>query len=156
MSSSQSRPLNSPIQSLYSPKSRLQIQFEGQGLTHQSFKDECDINTIMGRYLKTGVLPENLTQAEAQYLDVSDVDFQAAAELVAGAKSLFEQMPSSIRNRFDNDPAKLLAFTSDVKNRQEAAQMGLLSAEATAAILNPTPASSTPQNAANPVEPPKA
>jgi len=139
MSSSQSRPLNSPIQSLYSQKSRLQIQFEGQGLTHQSFKDECDINTIMGRYLKTGVLPENLTQAEAQYLDVSDVDFQEAAQLVAGAKSLFEQLPSSIRNRFDNDPAKLLAFTSNENNRREAAEMGLLGPEITAAILNPTP-----------------
>jgi len=156
MSSSQSRPLNSPIQSLYSQKSRLQIQFEGQGLTHQSFKDECDINIIMGRYLKTGVLPENLTQAQAQYLDVSDVDFQAAAELVAGAKSLFEQMPSSIRNRFDNDPAKLLAFTSDEKNRQEAAQMGLLSPEATAAILSPTPAASAAPAAANPAAPQNA
>lgn len=156
MSSSQSRPLNSPIQSLYSPKSRLQIQFEGQGLTHQSFKDECDINTIMGRYLKTGVLPENLTQAQAQYLDVSDIEFQSAAELVAGAKSLFAELPSAIRNRFDNDPAKLLAFTSDENNRREAAEMGLLGPEATAAILTPTPTSPAPQNAANPVEPPKA
>lgn len=154
MSSSQSRPLNSPIQSLYSPKSRVQIQFEGQGLTHQSFKDECDINTIMGRYLKTGVLPENLTQREAQYLDVSDIDFQNAANLVAGAKSLFEQLPSSIRNRFENDPAKLLAFTSDENNRREAAEMGLLGPEATAAILNPAPAPAAAPAAANPVEPP--
>lgn len=148
--SSQSRPLSPIIQSLYSPKSRLQIQFEGQGLTHQSFKDECDINTIMGRYLKTGVLPENLTQREAQYLDVSDIDFQAAAELVAGAKSLFEQLPSSIRNRFENDPAKLLAFTSDENNRREAAELGLLGPEATAAILNPQPAAPEASEAAKP------
>jgi len=151
--SSQSRPISPSIFSIYSPRQRHQLQFEGQGLTHQSFKDECDINTIMGRYLKTGVLPENLTQAEAQYLDVSDVDFLAAAQLVAGAKSLFAELPSAIRNRFENDPAKLLAFTSDENNRQEAAEMGLLSPEATAAILNPTPAAPAAPAASNQAAP---
>jgi len=152
--SSQPRPITPTILSIHSPRPRHQLQFEGQGLTHQSFKDECDINTIMGRYLKTGVLPENLSQAQAQYLDVSDIDYQEAAQLVAGAKSLFQELPSAIRNRFDNDPAKLLAFTSDDKNRREAAEMGLLGPEATAAILNPQPAPAAAPAAANPAAPP--
>lgn len=130
--------------SAYSPKSRVSISFEPEGRTHQSFKDECDINVIMGRYLKTGVLPENLNQLEARYLDVTELEYQSAMELVAGAKSLFEQMPSSIRNRFDNDPAKLLAFTQDDNNRLAAAEMGLLAPEKAQAILNPQPA---PENA---------
>lgn len=147
MSTNQTRPIitqETPFQSIYSPKTRTPIYIEGQGRTHQSFKDECDINIIMSRYQKTGVLPENLNQREAQFLDVSAVEFQSAMQLVAGAQSLFEQMPSAIRERFQNDPAQLLAFTDDEKNLQEAAQMGLLSPERAAAILTPTPPPTNP------------
>lgn len=143
---------SSLFRSAYSPKSRLSISFDPESsMTHQSFKDECDINVIMSRYMKTGVLPQNLTPKEAQYLDVSDVEFQAAANIVAGAKTLFEQMPSSIRNQFDNDPAKLLAFTSDPNNRLAAAEMGLLAPEKAAAILAPMEALKNAPTGSNPV-----
>lgn len=156
MSATKQRPITqsqSIFKTIYSPKSRCSLEFSGQGRTHQSFKDECDINRIMARYMQTGILPQDINPLEARYLDVSDIDFQSAQELVAGARSLFEQMPSKLRTRFENDPAKLLAFVSDSKNAQEAAELGLLTPERAAAILNPTstpPAAPTASNEATP------
>lgn len=114
------------FRSAYSGSKRVPTLVRGASMTQQSFKDECDVNVIMNRYLKTGVLPDNLNQREAQYLDCEVQDFQYAMQLVAGAQSLFNNLPSSIRNRFDNDPARLLAFVNDENNMAEARKMGLL------------------------------
>lgn len=115
-----------PFFSAYSPKVRISVSFPSPSLTKQSFKDECDINTIMGRYLRTGILPETVQQIEGQFLDVSDVDFRSSMELVADAWSMFNELPSDIRSRFRNDPAEFLAFSSDPKNRSQMGEMGLL------------------------------
>jgi len=97
--------------------------------TKQEFKDECDINTIMGRYQYNGLMPVMNEQAP-QYLDVSGADFQTAMEFVAGANSLFNDLPSSLRNRFNNDPAQFLDFCSNEANRSEMHSLGLLKPEA--------------------------
>ncbi|AXH77820.1 MAG: internal scaffolding protein [Microviridae sp.] len=115
------------ILSNYSPKKRYQITFNKDSkYTKQSFKEECDINTIMARYQSTGQIPV-INQTAPQYLDVSaGADFQSSMEFVAGAQTLFQEMPSSIRNRFGNDPREFLDFCSQEKNRPELAEMGLL------------------------------
>lgn len=122
--------------SAYSPKLKVTISFPAQGRTKQSFKAECDINTIMAKYQSTGQMPQ-LNLGNPQYEDTTGYDFQEAAQLVASAKSQFNELPSSLRNRFENDPAKFLNFTSNPNNRVELAQMGLLTPEATSAILSP-------------------
>jgi phage internal scaffolding protein len=114
-------------------------------LTRQEFKDECDINHIMARYQSTGELPR-LNQGTAQFLDVSaSLQFQDSMNFIAEAQSMFNELPSRIRDRFYNDPAQFLDFCSNPKNTVELASMGLLTPEATHAALNPsTPSSPTP------------
>ena len=121
----------------------------GKSLTHQSFKDECDINRIMARYQATGLLP-NLNETASQYLDCTAIDFQAHQEFIAGAFSAFHQMPSAIRSRFNNSPAEFFDFCSQEKNRPELAEMGLLRPITEPVIPNPAPNLSTAQNASNP------
>lgn len=104
--------------------------------TDQSFKDECDINTIMAKYQSTGELPY-VNEAQAQWLDVTGMDFHEHMQFIVEAENLFAELPSAIRDRFHNDPAEFLDFTSDDNNRTELAQMGLLTPEATEAILYP-------------------
>lgn len=133
----------------YGPKVKVRIFFSKQGRTKQSFKDECDINTIMARYQQTGQLPDLLTKNNGQYLDVTGYDYQEAMQLVAGAHSLFAELPSHVRLRFENDPSQFLAFTSDPKNREEMARLGLLRADYKPA----EPPASTP--AEKPAEAPK-
>jgi len=93
--------------------------------TKQSFKDECDINTIMSQYQFTGELP-NLNERAPQYLDATNFDFAEAMNEIAEAQSLFQDLPSAIRNKFENSPAKFLEFCSQEKNRPELDEMGLL------------------------------
>lgn len=93
--------------------------------TKQSFKEECDINTIMSQYIQTGELPD-MRERAPQYLDVTGQDFQTQMEFVAGAHTMFHELPSSVRTKFGNDVAAFLDFTSNPNNRSEMAQMGLL------------------------------
>lgn len=124
------------IRHAFSPRNPVVITFQGPGRTKQSFKDECDINRIMARYHATGVL-DFVEKREAQFADVTDVDFLSAMQLVSDAQSAFADLPSSIRDRFENDPSRLLAFVNDSNNLQEAIELGL-------AVSQPAPPSAPP------------
>ena len=41
------------------------------------------------------------------------------------SKAVFEALPSVLRKRFDNDPAKFLDFVQDSNNSKELVEMGL-------------------------------
>lgn len=95
-------------------------------LTVQSERDNCDINKIIAKYEKTGILPRMKNLPE--YLDVSSAaDYHAAQNVVAAAMSTFHGLPSEIRLKFDNDPAAFLAFCDDPKNGEHLLEMGLRS-----------------------------
>ncbi|MDC3252046.1 hypothetical protein OAU96_03985, partial [Planctomycetota bacterium] len=61
-----------------------------------------------------------------RYDDVTATDFQEAAITVANVKSLFEGLPSQIRQEFNQDPASFLNFAQDPNNGQELSDRGLL------------------------------
>lgn len=140
---------NTPFRDAYSPSLRLQTHFKNPSLTKQSFKDECDVNRIVARFQATGQIP-NVNELPPQYLDVTEMDFQSHQNFIAEANSMFNEMPSALRSRFENSPAKFLDFCSQPKNRPEMAEMGLLRPIADPVIPMPTPNLSTAQNAANP------
>lgn len=92
-------------------------------LAVQASKDECDINVIIKKYMKTGELPE---QRQMIYADISQfTDLRDALHLVNDAEQLFMELPAEIRRRFDNDPVKLVAFAQDPANNAEAIKLGL-------------------------------
>lgn len=92
--------------------------------TKQSARDECDINFIMKRFQKTGILPS--TDRQAMYGDFSDVkDFRESLEIVHFAQEQFASLPSAVRKRFGNDPAAFLEFVHDPKNGEEMVKLGL-------------------------------
>ncbi|WNK13539.1 MAG: internal scaffolding protein [Microvirus sp.] len=129
----------------YGPRYRVTISFTGPGRTKQEFKDDCDINTLMAKYLRTGQM-DHVNQMLPQFHDVSDIDFQAAQNLIADAATLFEGIPSAIRNRFDNDPGKLLDWVHNPANAKEASDLGFLDLSKCPPgyYTAPTPPSSTP------------
>lgn len=157
MSSNPNNPRNfqttqTQFRTAYSPQYRMAMSFPTQGRTKQSFKDECDVNRIMARYMATGELPV-INEIAPQYLDVTGLDYQEHQNFIAGANSLFHELPSAIRARFKNSPAEFLDFCSQEKNRPEMAEMGLLRPDLPAPIPNHPPNLSTAQNASNEVPP---
>lgn len=94
-------------------------------LAQQQFKDECDINVLFSRYLETGEMPQVLNGLT--YGNFEGVfDFQTAMNAVRTAEGLFQQLPARIKNRFANDPQKMLEFLHDPDNRSEAEFLGLV------------------------------
>lgn len=94
-------------------------------MTKQDAAEECDINAIMARYEKTGVLPQGSRMYEFGEA-ISPYSFQESMNAVIQAREDFASLSSRVRARFDNDPAKLFAFLDDPANREEATALGIL------------------------------
>lgn len=98
----------------------------GPSHTKQHLKDKTDVNQIMERYQRTGLLNE-VNEMRAVYADVSDIGtYQDAMEFVSGVMDEFMDLPSKIRDRFKNDPQALVAFLSNPEHREEAIELGLV------------------------------
>lgn len=94
-------------------------------LTRASDLEGSDINVIMKRYEKTGVLP--LDTREALFQDVSGIgSYQDAMNVVMKAQEGFYALSPAIRERFGNDPVAFLDFTSRPENMAELEAMGVL------------------------------
>lgn len=112
------------------PVLKSDLSFEGdKGVTKQADLKDCDINAMFKRFERTGQLPDMIVK-EGRYGDFSDVpDYQQACDIVRHADEQFAMLDVTIRNRFENDPAKFLAFATDEKNYDEMEKMGLLKPE---------------------------
>lgn len=98
-------------------------------MTQQSGKDDADINVIVER-AKRGAIPPPGRPAAPMYADFTEVptDLREVLVMVKRADELFMSLDPFIRRRFDNDPAKMLDFLNDSKNRDEAVKLGLVKA----------------------------
>lgn len=93
--------------------------------TKQSEASACDINNIMKRYINTGRLPEYIKD-NPQYGDFSAVsDYQESLNTVIKAREQFQMLPSSMREKCMNDPAKFLEFVANPENREALIKMRL-------------------------------
>lgn len=109
----------------YKEHPRIQLDCSNdKGRTKQCFKDECDINILTARWLRGQEMP--IPTGLQNYGDFTGVDdfLQAQIQLKA-AQQAFDNLPSRIRNRFQNDPAKLIEFLEEPDNLEEARQLGL-------------------------------
>lgn len=98
------------------------ITFSQPSLTQQHSKDEVDINKIMARYIKTGVI-DHVAKYQPQYLENTDIDYHESQNIILKADRMFSELPSSVRREFNNDPAKFLEFVSDEENHEKLADM---------------------------------
>jgi len=102
------------------------IECKDKSLTRQSEKAESDINNILKRYEKTGLLPE-MIKDNPVYGDFCDVpSYMDAVEIVSKAQEQFDNLDAQVRARFWNDPAKFLEFCTNDANREEMGRLGLL------------------------------
>jgi len=125
------------IRKAYDPQMRVSFETTGESRTKQSEAQACDINHILRRYAKTGIV-EHLNRYGGDYGDFTGVqDYQDSLNQVLAAREAFGSLPAKLRRRFENDPASFLAFVSDPANREEMMELGLLKPASTPA---PAPA----------------
>lgn len=93
--------------------------------TQQNLRQETDINYIMAKYQKTGLLTHVNTHA-GQYGDFSVVpDYKTGMDQIRAADEMFMSLPAKIRDRFKNDPGEFIDFATNPENLQEMRELGL-------------------------------
>lgn len=112
----------------YGQKRRILQTFKKPSRTKQSMAAECDINNIMSKYNKTGLV-SHVNEHKGQYGDATGVDFQHAQNMIIEATETFASLPANLRKEFDNDPSQFLAFVSDDNNIDAMRELGLLPEE---------------------------
>lgn len=100
--------------------------------TRAEFAAECDINTIMKRYQKTGVL-NHFAPRTPQYLDLGDgvPDLMTALNVMIAADQAFMQLPAVVRKEFDNDSKAFAAYAQEKENLPKLREWGLAPPEPT-------------------------
>ena len=127
------------------------VDFQGQeSLTQQSMKNDCDVNHIMKRFEKTGML-EHVNRYQGDYGDFTSapMDYQDALDTVIQAQEMFMSLPAKVRERFQNNPGEFLSFMEDPATAEEQYELGLRevppdSREAPSGAVTPPEASPTP------------
>lgn len=136
------------FKTLYADRPKVQSAPKGASMAKQAFKDEADINHIMSRYRKTGLLvdPSSVNSSRrAFYGEFADsMEFKEAQNRIAQVRNSFEMLPSSIRSLFENDPSVMLDFLADPENASEALEMGLISKAEFEQLKPPAPAAEAP------------
>lgn len=113
--------------------------------THQSFKDEADINTIVRNFGVTGQVHAPLQ--EPTYGDFTQTnDYREILDIQREAENAFMSLPSAIRERFHHDPVEFCEFFNDASNREEAIKLGLIEASYEQRIVPQTGAKNSAQN----------
>lgn len=126
--------------------SHVRVTFDpvGDPVTEQHHARDCDMNHILRKYQKTGLV-DHVSRYQGKYDDITEaVDYHTAMNTVINAENAFMSLPSSIRNKFKNDPGAFLDFVSNPDNHDEMVELGLLKASETvaapAATVEPQPA----------------
>lgn len=99
---------------------------EVEALTKQAPAQETDVNYIVRQHSQTGLIT-HLAQGQPQFGDFSDVtDYQDALNRVIAAQDSFDSMDATIRKRFNNDPAQLIAALNDPSQQEDLIKLGIV------------------------------
>lgn len=98
----------------------------GSSRTKQSFKDQVNINKIIKKHRRTGML-NHVNSKRPFYGDVSNLtDYAGALQKVKEAEELFGNMSADIRERFGNNPQEMITFLENPDNLKEAIELGMV------------------------------
>lgn len=117
-------PITSKVHGPYDPPVDPGLTCTEKSLTRQSEADACDINLIMKRFEKTAELPAFTDPGV--FADVTTIgDYRAVQDRILRTRTVFDNLPLDLRQRFEMDPINLLDFLADPANHEEAVQLGL-------------------------------
>lgn len=106
-------------------RERVQIEFSGQGRTHQEHKDDCDINRIVKTFTRTGQVT-HVNRSQPFFGDFTGpVELGEAIAAVGEARTAFQALPARVRHVSGNSPVHFLELMSDPEGRTILEEAGL-------------------------------
>ncbi|WNK14507.1 MAG: internal scaffolding protein [Microvirus sp.] len=136
----------------YSARYRSPMAVYGPMITKQEFAQECDINHIMAKFQKTGLI-DHVNKYPGGYGDFTNLptDYQSALNQIIQADEMFLSLPSGIRKQFENDPGQFLEFAENPANAEKMRDLGLLPSTRVSdqSVRDPAPDKNTQQSSPN-------
>jgi len=111
------------FQTAYSETKKPKIMCDPEQAAEQHHQEACDINNILAKYQRTGAM-EHRNEYRGEYGAVSHSDFQEAMYIVANAQTMFEELPSTVRQKFEG-PGQFYEFVQNPDNAPQLVKMGL-------------------------------
>lgn len=117
---------------------------EGDSLTKQEFKKQCDINHIVASAKRNGQeLLQPVEILESVGMDLTQLpDYATALNQVILAEEAFQGLDAKIRRKFNDNPANLIEFLKDPSNKEEGQKLGLIKPDP---IVQPEPIQESPK-----------
>ena len=113
------------IRTHFEPAKVVKQETGGETMTQQHMAEATDINNIMKRYEKDGII-DHVNQYQGEYGDFTVMpDFHTAMNKIIDAQEMFLTLPASIRDKFGNDPGAFVEFASDENNLDAMRELGL-------------------------------
>lgn len=112
----------------------------GNSKMQQHLVAETDINRIISKYNKTGIIT-HIARAKKVYGDFTELkDVAEAMDTTTKAQAVFESLPAELRNKFGNSIPGFFEYIHDPNNREQCEQWGIFEKQ-----QNNTPTPSEPQ-----------
>lgn len=92
-------------------RKRVITAFQDDGMTQQHFKDECDINNLIAKYIRGDDMSRY--QRTAQYLGEdfpTSMSLTDAENIIRKADNAFYALPAQDRDFFENDPNNFITY----------------------------------------------
>jgi hypothetical protein len=135
-----------PYDEGYEP-SEFGLSTSTEGGAQQQFKDECDVNLIVPRYMRDGIPPAFMKEGEPVFDEFGYAfevaDYRKNLDTLIAAQEAFDALPAKTRKYYDNDPLKLLEAVQN--GDQSAYDLGLLVKPEPAPEPTPVPLSGEPK-----------
>lgn len=106
---------------------RVYTQNDEPDMCQQSFKDECDINNIVKRYIDvTGKEPNvPLDGVINDFTGIGNMSLDEIQNAMIEKKMAYDGLPPKLKKRFNGDIVKMMAFINDPDNHAECVALGL-------------------------------
>lgn len=135
-----------PYDEDYKP-SKFGLSTSTEGGAQQQFKDECDVNLIVPRYMRDGIPPAFMKDGEPVFDELGQAfelaDYRRNLDTLIAAQEAFDALPAKTRKYYDNDPLKLLEAVQN--GDQSAFDHGLLIKPEPAPVIKTEPSSGEPK-----------
>lgn len=94
-------------------------------LAQQQYKEQANITNIVNKYLKTGLVNMNTSPPLPDEF-TAITDFHTAMNIVKRGEQAFNELPSQIRNEFENDAGAFLNALHNPANKEKFQKLGIL------------------------------
>jgi phage internal scaffolding protein len=89
------------------------------------FQKDSEAGNIINRFQKTGQLPAP-SKLPPEYGFANSMSYHEIWNQVLAAQNAFQELPSKVRSRFNQDPGAIIDFCNDASNFDEAVELGLI------------------------------